>query len=373
MALPPGPIAHPAIQTYRFIKEPLPFFEECRWHHGDLFTIQMLGIGKCVHVCRPETVRELFPADPEHLHAGASNSLIEPLGGKASVALADERGHARMRRVLNLPLHGPKMRKHGRTMRDAARFAMRDFRAGDVRAMLPLTQDIPLEVILRVVFGIQSRDLLPEAAAAVLEMVTAYTPLLLIVPQTRRDFGRHSPGGRFARRRAVVDAWIRREIKERRAAADTERADVLSLLLIARDENDEPLADDEIRDQLITLFVDGQDTTSAALAWAMSLLHANPDVLERLRAELATLGEDRDTEKMAQLPYLLAVCNEALRPVPTVLAASRTAVKRPFRLEGWDIPPWALSLSQRSSGPHQARTLPRALAVSGRSASWSVT
>src|SRR5262245_14906479 len=143
-------------------------------------------------------------------------------------------------------------------------------------------------------------------------MVLSYTPPLLILPALRRDLGPWSPGGRFARRRAIVDEWIRGEIAERRQHADAERADVLSMLVLARDENGEPLTDGEIRDQLITLFVAGQDTTSAALAWAMAQLHVHPDVIERLTDELDALGPDADAEQVAALPYLGAVCNESL-------------------------------------------------------------
>jgi cytochrome P450 len=87
----------------------------------------------------------------------------------------------------------------------------------------------------------------------------------------------------------------------------------------------------------MTLFIAGQDTTSTALAWALAHLHAHPHTLARLTDELATLGPDPDAEKLLALPYLQAVCNESLRIVPTVLAASRKAVKRPIRLQGFDV------------------------------------
>lgn len=339
MALPPGPRAAAAIQTFHFITRPLPFFEDCRRRFGDIFTIKLLGVGRSVHVTRPDTVRELFTAPPEQVHAGDSNSLIEPLVGRSSVALVDEGPHARLRRLMTPPMHGQRMRRHGRTIMEATRHAVCGWRPGEVRTMLPAMQDISLEVILQVIFGITERKRLPEAARNVLAMVAAYTPALLLVKPLRRDLGPLSPGRRFLRRREVVDRWLMQEIAERREHADPERIDVLSLLLQARTEHDEPLTDREVRDQLTTLFVAGQDTTSAALAWALAQLHAHPKVLERLVAELDTLGPDPDPEKLAELPYLTAVCNESLRAIPTVFAAARMAVRRPFRLQGFDIDP----------------------------------
>ena len=75
------------------------------------------------------------------------------------------------------------------------------------------------------------------------------------------------------------------EIARRRAAADLdERTDVLSMLLLARDEHGEAMTDAELRDELVTLLVAGHETTATGLAWAFELLLRNPAVLERARA-----------------------------------------------------------------------------------------
>src|SRR5262249_22629408 len=150
--------------------------------------------------------------------------------GVHSVALVDEAAHARARRVLNVPLHGQKMRRHGLTIVEAARAAVRRFRPGEVRPMLPAMQDVSLEVILRVIFGVTDEREIPVAARAVMRMVLAYTPPLLVIPALRHDLGGWSPGGRFARARQAVDDWIFGEIARRRDRPDPERVDVLSLL-----------------------------------------------------------------------------------------------------------------------------------------------
>lgn len=337
MALPPGPRLPAILQTYLFIKHTLRFFDELLRRYGDIFTIEMVGTGKSVHLVRPDSIRELFIAAPEYLHAGDSNALVEPLIGKRSIALLDEGDHARVRRLLKGPLHGEKMRAHGRTIMDATRHAVRDFAPGQERSMLTLMQDVSLEVILRVIFGITERSALPEAAKNVLQMVNAYTPALLVVPPLRRDLGPYSPGGRFARRRKIVDDWLLGEIATRRKDPDPRRNDVLSALVLAQQHNEAPLSDIEIRDQIVTLFVAGQDTTSAALTWAMSLLHANPKQLDRLMSELDALGPDPDPDAVSAAPYLNAVCNEALRTTTTVPAAARMPVKRPMRFQGYDV------------------------------------
>ncbi|MBL9044552.1 MAG: cytochrome P450 [Myxococcales bacterium] len=338
MSLPPGSRLPATAQTYLLIKHFCDFSTFLHMRYGDIFTIQLLGIGPSVHVARPDLIRELFIASTDVVHAGDSNKVIEPLVGKTSVALVDGDPHQRVRRLLNGPLHGSRMKKHGPTMVDATVKAISSWKAGEQRSMLTLMQDVSLEIILRAIFGV-SDSALPEAASNVLKMVLAYTAPLVIVPWTRVDLGPWSPFGRFARRRAVVHDWLDKEITDRRHNPDPDRADVLSALVLGREGTESAFTDEEIRDQLITLFVAGQDTTSAALTWAMVLLHANQGILEKLVAEVDSLGPDPDPDALAELPYLTAVCQESLRCTTTVPAASRTPFQKPWSIGGYDVPP----------------------------------
>ena len=338
MSLPPGSSLPATAQTYVLIKHFCDFSTFLHMRYGDIFTIRLLGIGPSVHVARPDLIRDLFIASPDVVHAGDSNMVIAPLVGKSSVALVDGEPHQRIRRLLNGPLHGSRMRKHGPTIANATTKAIANWRTGEQRSMLTLFQDVSLEVILLAFFGVSDQTL-PEAAQNVLQMVLAYTAPLVIVPWTRVDLGPWSPFGRFARKRAVVHDWLMREIAERRHNPDPDRADVLSALVLSREGTESAFSDEEIRNQLITLFVAGQDTTSAALTWAMVLLHANPDILEKLVAEVDSLGADPAPELLADLPYLTAVCQESLRCTTTVPAASRTPFEKPWRIGGYDISP----------------------------------
>jgi len=121
----------------------------------------------------------------------------------------------------------------------------------------------------------------------------------------------HPVGRRIAHgRRLITD-----EIAERRGAPDlAEREDILSLLLMARDEDGEPLGDEELRDQLVTLLVAGHETTATGLAWAFDALFRTPRALARLRDELDG-GEGE--------AYLAAVVDEALRVRPVIPEVGR--------------------------------------------------
>src|SRR6476661_2197030 len=164
---------------------------------------------------------------------------------------------------------------------------------------------ITLEVILRIVFGIDDagrlaelQRLYPELLPPGLGRVTA------LVPALRRDLGPRSPWGHFVRTRARFD-----EIPHRRGDDGlADRDDILSMLVAARDEDGEPLTDGELRDELMTLLLAGHETTATALSWAFELLHRHPAAKARVQAEART--DDEET------PYLDAVCAETLRVKP---------------------------------------------------------
>jgi cytochrome P450 len=147
-------------------------------------------------------------------------------------------------------------------------------------------------------------------------------------PALRKTVGKRI-WDRFLRLRGEADELIYDEIARRRGdPATAERADVLSMLLQARDEEGEPMTDVELRDELMTLLVAGHETTATATAWAFDLLLHEPDALARLRAEIAA----QDGEE-----YLDAVVKETLRIRPVVPGVVRK-LTAPFRLRGYELP-----------------------------------
>jgi cytochrome P450 len=134
-----------------------------------------------------------------------------------------------------------------------------------------------------------------------------------------RRFTRSEPLRRLQEVTAEIDELLLSEIAERRRAGGLEqRADILSLLMLARTHDGEGMSDRELRDQLVTLLLAGHETTATALAWTFDLLLRRPATLARLTAELDE-GESDE--------YLRAVIAESLRLRPVVpLAGRRLAV-----------------------------------------------
>jgi len=132
------------------------------------------------------------------------------------------------------------------------------------------------------------------------------------------------------------DAWADALIAQRRATGAL-GADILGTLLEARYEDGAPMADSEIRDQLMTLLLAGYETTATAVAWGVYWLLREPATLSRLRAGIDALGPDRTAEALVRQPYLEAVASEALRVEPIVTDVIRVC-KVPLDVGRWTVP-----------------------------------
>ncbi len=329
MALPPGPDASLVWQTAAWVTRPGPFMERCRRRHGDVFTLRLPATGNCVFVSDPEAIKQVFTASPDVLRAGEGNRALEPVLGSRSLLLLDGRDHLRHRRLMLPSFHGERLRGYGEVMRRIALEEIDSWPSGRPTRMQPRMQAITLEIILRVVFGLDQGEQLRrmrERITTLLDVATSPMGFLRLLP--RGPFGRLPAERRFEEALAAVDEALFDEIRSRRAAPDlAERDDIFSLLAQARDEDGGALTDRELRDELITLLIAGHETTATGLAWACERLVRTPDALARVEEE----AESGETE------YTDAVVAETLRlrqPIPVV--ARRCA--EPYELMGHELP-----------------------------------
>jgi cytochrome P450 len=286
-----------------------------------------------VYVSDPELVKEVFGGDPKALHAGeASATVIGPAVGSNSVLTLDERPHMRQRKLLLPPFHGENVRRWGTAIREITERDIESWPVGEPFSLRSRTQRITLEVILRAVFGVRDQSRFERAQLLIDKFARRAHPITLF-PFMRRDLGRFSPWVRFKLARAAVDEFLYEEIALRREQPDlSERDDVLSLLLGATDEDGQPMSDEELRDELVTVLGAGHETTATGLAWAFERLLRTPDVLGQLNRSLADGDE-----------YLDATIKETLRIRPVLLDTARR-LTREIELGGYRIPAGALLL-----------------------------
>jgi cytochrome P450 len=236
------------------------------------------------------------------------------------------------------PFHGERMLAYAETMRSVTDAVLERWPVGQPFPIHAEMQTITLEVILRTVFGLDAGELAPLRERLARWVASALNPALLW-SRLQVDLGPLSPWGRLLRLKREIDALLFAEIERRRAPGARERADVLSLLVAARDEDGRPMRDEELRDEMMTLLVAGHETTATALAWTFHHLLANPEVLEACRAELRAVvgGGPVRGEHVGKLVLLDAVVKETLRLNPVITEVGRR-LTHPMRIGGWDLP-----------------------------------
>jgi cytochrome P450 family 135 len=311
--LPPGPRRPAFAQTLEWILDPKGFMTRCRRRYGDTFSVRLGPSTEVVFLSDPAAAAEVFQGPPEQMNMGDINGLFRRVLGRNSLLVLDGAEHMRQRRLLLPPFHGERIATHRDAMVRAAEDDVASWPLGEPFALQPRMQAMTLNVVLRAVFGLEDGPRRDELRSLLAELLQLNTTIATTLPQLRIELGGLTPWGRLMRCTAAVDRALYAEMARRRAAPESDQADVLSLLLDARDEAGEPMTDKEIRDQLLTMLVAGHETTATALAWAFERMLRHPDVMARLRADLEAGESD----------YLDAAIKESLRLRPVVPIAAR--------------------------------------------------
>jgi cytochrome P450 len=296
-----------------------------RW--GTPFTINLPLLGQTVVVSDPVLIKDIFTTSFDLIERPVDIlSLGEIFGPGSTFSLTGDE-HLARRKLLAPPFHGKQLKSYERiveeeVLRETANWPEgREFETAE--SMLRLT----LGSILRAVFGAEG-SALDELRILMPAMVTLGSHLVMMPPVVRRDYGRWSPGGRFARHRRRFDAMINSLIADARSdPAFEERGDMLAVLMRARYNNGEPVPDSHIADELLCFLGAGHETSASQLTWTLERLRRHPQLLSRLADEIDAGG--------SELRH--ATIWEAQRIRPCVDGTVRRTKKR-IRLGEWVLP-----------------------------------
>ena len=327
----PGSRVPAIVNGVGYAVDPIGYIRWFAGRYGVVTGPRFPGFGLIVSIADPELVRQVFTGDAATFHAGESSKpVLEPTVGSNSLLTLDEEPHMRQRKLLLEPFHGTNVKRWEATIRSITEQDIARWPSGEPFSLHDRARTITLEVILRAVFGVREQDRFERARTLVKEFTNRAHPISMF-PVARRDLGPLSPWVRFKRSREALDGFLYEEIERRRTEPDlAERDDVLSLLLCASDEAGEPLTQQELRDELVTVLAAGHETTATAVAWAFERLLRTPRVLHRLTQTLAEGDE-----------YLEATIKETLRMRPVVTDVGRL-LTREIELGGYRIPAGAL-------------------------------
>ena len=327
-------------QLMNWIADPIEFQKKYSRKYGDIFSMQLSGIGFFVILSNPKAIQELFSQDSK-FDIGRANELAEPLIGKNSLMMMDGDRHRRERKLLMPAFHGEKIQVYAKQIVDITENIASKWQIGESFIVRSTMQKVSLEIILQVVFGLSQGKRYEQLKPLLTDWLDMTdSPLrssMLFLKFLQKDWGNWTPWGKMKQRQQQVYNLLQAEIEEKRInleTADNTGNDVLSLMMAVRDEDGQAMTDAELTDELLTILFAGHETTATTLSWAFYQIYQNPDVLEKLQVELKGLGENPNPLEIAKLPYLSAVCQETLRMYPVLPVLFPRIALSPIKIAG---------------------------------------
>jgi len=324
---PPGPRNwFPGAPILAFGRDALGYLEAAAREHGDVVHLRV-GPRHFFLLNHPDHVKDVLVTHNARFTGLAFEAGKRIIGD--GLLSAQGQAHRRQRRLVQPAFHRDRLASYGATMAEHAVRWCDAHNEGAVVAIRDEMMRLTLGIVGDTMFGTTDataaddvRELIDAAMVLFGPITFAFASLVERLPT--------AAARRFVRARERLDARVYRMVRERRTIGD-DRGDLLSMLLLAQDTegDDTGLTDRQIRDEVVTIFLAGHETTASALTWSWILLAQHPLAEARLHAELEAVlgGRPPTVADLPSLPYTAGVFAETLRLYPPAPMVFRRAVQ----------------------------------------------
>jgi cytochrome P450 len=342
----PGPrIMWPGGGVFYFRRDPLKFLARLAREYGDVVRFKA-GPQRIFLLNHPDHVRDVLVTHHERFHKGRALKRAKRLLGE-SLLTSEGAFQRRQRRLAQPAFHRQRINSYGSVMVEYAERVGARWREGETLDVSSEMMRLTLAVVGKTLFDADVESDADEVGEALTEVMELFDYLMLPFSELLEKLPLLPPQRRFVRARARLDSVVYRIIEERRHSA-TDRGDLLSMLLLAVDEEGDRtgMTNEQLRDETMTLFLAGHETTANALTWCWHLLARNPEAEARLHEELDTVlegGRAPKVEDFAALRYTEMVVAETMRLYPPAWAIGRLAIED-HEVGGYSIPRGSLVL-----------------------------
>ena len=298
-----------------FRRDPIAYLRRASSECGDIVRLP-LGRDPVYLLNDPDLIKDVLVTNQKHFKKGRGLEQIKRLLGEGLLTSEGE-FHLRQRRLIQPAFHRQRVAAYAEAMTNYASQTAGRWQAGETRDIHEEMMRLTLAIVGKTLFGAEVEAEASEIDGALAEVIGLFRLLQLPfsgllerlpLPAVRR----------FRAARTRLDATIYRLIAEHRATG-VDRGDLLSMLLAARDEDDgERMTDLQVRDEALTLFLAGHETTANAMTWTWYLLSQHPSVEACFHAELddALAGRSPTADDLPLLPYTRRILSESLRLYP---------------------------------------------------------
>ena len=350
--LPPGPKGHFLLGVLPEIRrDELDYLKFLVREYGDVVFLRVVNHPVFV-LSHPRDIEEVLLTNYSNFVKSIFLRESQALFGEGLLT-ADGKAWVRQRRLLQPAFHHERVVAYSRVMVEHAERMLGPWQDGETRDVFEDMIRLTMEIIAQVLFG---DDIASETAQA-------SEALRVFFEQFDERFGLYAipewlpTPGNIRYRRAIrrLDDLLERVIRARRSNGQ-DSGDILSMLLRVQDEDGSRLSERQLRDEMMTLFFTGHETTALALAWTWHLLSQHPEVQEKVYEEVHNFLGDREPtfEDIPQLRLVDAVIKESLRLYPPAYGIVRQAVKD-CQIGGYTVPagaslaifPWSVHRDPR--------------------------
>jgi cytochrome P450 len=334
--LPPGPKRHFLLGNLGVMSQDwLRYYRECTEEHGDVVFLRFLHVPICA-IVNPRDIEYVLVTNAANFTKSADYRALARLLGKG--LLTSEGALWQHQRSLIQPaFRREKILSYAPVMTEAVGRMLDGWKDHDQRNIHADLMRATLDVVARCLFGAEVSgvaDRVGRAMAVVSERFPTDASWALLFPIDIPDFVAPS------RRRTIreLNEIIEGIIRDRRDSGKS-RGDLLDALLEMRDANGQQMSAAQLRDEMMTLFLAGHETTAIALSWACFLLAQHPEVEAQLVQELKAVlnGRMPSSDDLGRLIYTEMVVKEAMRLYPPVWAIGRRSIAQ-CEIGGYRVP-----------------------------------
>jgi cytochrome P450 len=306
-----------------FATDILAFFTKCAREYGDFVPIR-LAQNRAVIINHPDYIEQVLVTNSRHFRKHRFFwRHVRAIFGEGLLTSEGEYW-LRQRRMAQPAFHKERIAAYGKLMVEFVDQLLADWKDGQTRDIHEEMMHVTSRIVTKALFHADvksARQEINEAFTTAVEEVAIRFRRPFPIPEFLP-----LPGNiRYRRSVKRLDNLIYRIIQERRSAANSN--DLLSMMLEARDEDGTRMSDQQLRDESVTLFLAGHETTAIALTWTFYLLSQHREAQEKLSEELQRVlnGRSPEVSDLPQLRFTEMVLNESMRLYPPAYAFGREA------------------------------------------------
>lgn len=336
-------------------RNPLDFLNE-NMRYGDLTHLKFMKYNG-YQINHPDLLRQVLTTDNAIWHKSViyKRMLKDYLGD--GILSVDGEYWRTQRKLMQPAFHVKRVGAYADTMVEYALHMLDGWQDGEVRDVAEDLMAVTLNIVGKTLFNSDFRtesERVAEALEFMLENIITASQQIIHLPEWIPTPTKY----RKQRTIEMLDAVVMPIITARRQSNE-DTGDLLSMLMLAQDEDGNGMTDKQLRDEAMTIVLAGHETTANALTWTLYLLSQNPDIYEQLQTEIDTVLSSRPATMadLRDLPYAEKVIKESMRLLPPVWSLGRQA-RQDTELGGYAIPKYSTAIIPIWSVHRDARWYP---------------